>query len=262
MNRVENERGLLFPTEQIPKLMEPVRKDVQLYVQIYDVLYELIRSGKAQPGCVIPGENVLAAHFGVSRGTIRQALRYLEEDGLVVKRQGRGSEITDIIGHQQGGLQIYSDVCREFCTVPISRVNVKWKYTGAGQWLSEQLELPKGALVVSSDILFYKGRDAIALSQRLVPAAFLEQFSVDPNSNEEMRAFLLDTLPQSISRTRTEIIIKTDGLAESISSTLPFFSVSEITYDPQDKPVAHFKNYLRSDCYRLYVSRRCHVRGN
>jgi GntR family transcriptional regulator len=257
MKKTDADRLSTFPVDRIPQLAEPSRRDVQLYVQIYDVLYELIRSGEAAPGSLIPGENLLATHFGVSRGTIRQALRYLEEDGLVMKRQGRGSEIADSAGHQLGGLQEYSDVCRSFCTVPITRVSVRWKYTGVGRWLSEQLALAKGALILSADVLYYSGSDAIALSQRLIPSPLLETYSVDPNSEEEMRGFILDTIPQAIAHTRSEIMIQTEAISDQLDSNgIPFFSISEITYDAQDHPVSHMKNYLRSDSYRIYVNRR------
>lgn len=261
MSRYGTDREGMFPLEQIPYLSQHAEKDVQLYVQIYDVLYELIRSGTAIPGSIIPGENDLAAHFNVSRGTIRQALRYLEEDGLVVKRQGRGSEVTNLAKHQLGGLQEYTDVCREFCTVPISDISLKWKYTGVGHWLSEQLALSKGALLLSSEIVYHQKREAVALSQRLVPVSLLERFSVNPDDEAEMKTFLLDTLPQNIARSRTEIMVRTDTISDAIrSGGIPFLSVSEITYDAQDKPLAHFKNYLRSDCYRLYLNR--HRRGH
>ena len=79
----------------IPQLPTPLRHDVQLYVQVYDVLYDMISGGQLKPGDLIPGECALAQHFGVSRGTVRQAIQYLEEDGLLTKHQGRGSEVVD-----------------------------------------------------------------------------------------------------------------------------------------------------------------------
>lgn len=241
----------------LPQLPTPVRTDIPLYVQVYDVLYALIRSGQACPGDILPGENALATHFGVSRGTIRQAIQYLEEDGLLSKHQGRGSEISDRSSHQDGGLQNTCDVCREFCTVPITRIDVTWTISGAGSWLSDQLSLPKGSLMVNFDIMFFSGEESIALSQRLIPAVWLERCSVDPNSAEEMKAFAIDTVPKLVCRARAEMMIHTQELSGlSRSAEIPYFSISEISYDSEDRAVGHLKNYLRSDCHRLYLRRR------
>jgi DNA-binding GntR family transcriptional regulator len=45
-------------------------------------LRSAITSGQYRPGAHL-GEAELAAHLGVSRGTVREALRHLQEDGLV-----------------------------------------------------------------------------------------------------------------------------------------------------------------------------------
>ena len=44
-----------------------------------------------QPGQQFPTELALCAEFGVSRETVREALRALEEDGLISRHPGRGS---------------------------------------------------------------------------------------------------------------------------------------------------------------------------
>lgn len=242
--------------DQIPPLPTPLRTDIPLYVQVYDVLYALIRSGVGKPGDLIPGENALATYFGVSRGTIRQAIQYLEEDGLLVRHQGRGSEIADR-DRQNGGLQNVSDICRAFCAVPITRIHATWTISGSGSWLSEQLQLPKGSLMVNYDIIYESGEESIALSQRLVPAIWLERCSVDPDSREEMEHFAVEEVPRLVAKANAELRIQTQELPEiSRSGEIPYFSVSEIAYDSEERAVGHFKNYLRSDCYQLYLGRR------
>lgn len=44
-----------------------------------------------QPGQQFPTEQALCAEFGVSRETVREALRPLEQDGLISRHRGRGS---------------------------------------------------------------------------------------------------------------------------------------------------------------------------
>ena len=247
-----------IPLTEIPHLPSPLRTDVQLYVQVYDVLYNLIHSGAGKPGDLIPGEVALAAHFGVSRGTVRQAIQYLEEDGLLTKHQGRGTEITDRSLRSIGGLQNFSDVCRAFCTVPITSTRVTWTISGCGGWLSEQLHLSKGTLMVNFDIIYFVGpEESVALSQRLVPAVWLERCSIDPSSPCEMERFATELVPQLAAHSQSELMIQTKPMPEiSRSGEIPYFSLSELVYDGENRAVGHFKNYLRGDSYRLYLGRR------
>ena len=64
---------------------------VPLHVQIQRVLRARIESGEWEPDRPMPTEMALSARFGVSRTTIREALRVLTRDGLIVRHRGRGS---------------------------------------------------------------------------------------------------------------------------------------------------------------------------
>lgn len=49
-----------------------------------------ILTGEYEPGGQLPSQAALSEEFGVARMTIQQALRILEDDGLVSSRQGSG----------------------------------------------------------------------------------------------------------------------------------------------------------------------------
>lgn len=66
------------------------------YEQVYDQLRELIMQGELTRGERLPGEAALARDFGVSRGTVREALRLLAAHNLIrtAKGAGGGSFVT------------------------------------------------------------------------------------------------------------------------------------------------------------------------
>jgi GntR family transcriptional regulator len=64
---------------------------VPLYLQIRNLLRERIRLGEWGADEPMPTEEDLVAHFGVSRTTVRQAMSDLVNEGLVVRRPGRGT---------------------------------------------------------------------------------------------------------------------------------------------------------------------------
>ena len=67
--------------------------DTPRYRQIADRLAGRIQD--AQPGVRLPSEHELVRHFAVSRATATQALRELEQRGLVYRRQGRGTFVAE-----------------------------------------------------------------------------------------------------------------------------------------------------------------------
>lgn len=63
------------------------------YQEVAETLLAEIQSGKLSVGATLPGELELVEQFGVSRHTVREALRRLEQLGLIGRRQGRGTVV-------------------------------------------------------------------------------------------------------------------------------------------------------------------------
>jgi GntR family transcriptional regulator len=72
------------------------RWGIPLYYQVMRELKEQIVSGGFGPGSRLPSEIDLTRRFRASRVVIRQALRILEEQGLVVRMKGRGTFVTSV----------------------------------------------------------------------------------------------------------------------------------------------------------------------
>ena len=62
-----------------------------LWRQLADLLRDQIAAGKLPAGARVPSETHLVQEYGLARGTVRKALAALEEEGLIVRVQGRGS---------------------------------------------------------------------------------------------------------------------------------------------------------------------------
>jgi len=66
------------------------------YQAVANELVARIRAGTYQPGDLLPSEPELTRQFGVSRHTVRAALRSLYEKGLVLSQRGRGTIVQDV----------------------------------------------------------------------------------------------------------------------------------------------------------------------
>jgi ABC-type glycerol-3-phosphate transport system substrate-binding protein len=66
-----------------------------LYLQVKEVILRRIVEGMYQPGELIPSEKELARDFKTSVSTVRQALSILVSEGYLIKKQGRGTFVSD-----------------------------------------------------------------------------------------------------------------------------------------------------------------------
>lgn len=73
----------------------PSLNDGSVTERAVQLLTELITSGKIPAGEFLPSEPALSKQLGISRGTIRMALKTLEMRGLVIMRRGIGVEVAN-----------------------------------------------------------------------------------------------------------------------------------------------------------------------
>ncbi|HEX9289522.1 MAG TPA: GntR family transcriptional regulator, partial [Anaeromyxobacteraceae bacterium] len=78
--------NLSFTAVRRTRLFEDVARQVQ----------QLIVDGTLTPGDLLPPERQLAERFGVSRNSVRDAIRVLELAGLVIARQGEGNVVAEV----------------------------------------------------------------------------------------------------------------------------------------------------------------------
>jgi GntR family transcriptional regulator len=74
----------------------PARIAQPLYLQVAAALKDEILSGIHPVGAQLPTEHDLCARFAVSRFTVREALRQLRDDGLIMSRQGAGTVVVPV----------------------------------------------------------------------------------------------------------------------------------------------------------------------
>lgn len=68
---------------------------IPYYHQLYSVLREGIEQGLWSPGDLLPSEAAMTSLFGISRTAIRRALDVLENEGVVLRIKGKGTQVTE-----------------------------------------------------------------------------------------------------------------------------------------------------------------------
>ena len=69
-------------------------KKAPLYQQLYDAILNKVRSGEYQVGEKIPSEEQLMTIYGVSRVTVRNAIKQLVDENILIKRHGKGTFVS------------------------------------------------------------------------------------------------------------------------------------------------------------------------
>ena len=75
--------------------------DVPLYNQLVAIIKRNISAGILVPGDILPSEAELCKSLAISRSTVRQAIGALESEGLVVRRQGKGTFVAEPKVHRK-----------------------------------------------------------------------------------------------------------------------------------------------------------------
>lgn len=86
---------------QDDSLFQAVKK-VRVSDGVVEQILAVIEQGRLKPGDQLPGERELVTQLRVGRATVREALRMLEAQGIIVVRPGKGAYVTGDINRISG----------------------------------------------------------------------------------------------------------------------------------------------------------------
>jgi GntR family transcriptional regulator, transcriptional repressor for pyruvate dehydrogenase complex len=124
--------------------------------KVFDALYEMIETGAFEPGHKLPPQDKLACQLGVSRNTLREAMKQLSAIGLLKSRQGVGTVVefpdgNNYLNVMKGQFLLDSISVREFIEARICiertvvRLAVERAHEKDLQFLNQILEQQKKA---------------------------------------------------------------------------------------------------------------------
>jgi GntR family histidine utilization transcriptional repressor len=152
------------------------------YEAVKASLRERIAAGGWQPGVRLPSERELVQQFGCARMTVHRALRELEDEGLIERRQGSGSYVAQL--HPISNLLQVRDIHDEIAERGHShqtRVLVVQRDKATAE-VAAAMRLRKGATVFHALLVHLENGVPIQLEDRHVNPALAPDFaSVTPS---------------------------------------------------------------------------------
>ncbi|WP_281888544.1 GntR family transcriptional regulator [Paenibacillus sp. YYML68] len=144
-------------------------KNIALYIQVKNMLLKLIHNQTWRPHTLIPTEQELMDMFSVSRTTIRQAITMLVQEGLLEKRQGKGTIVLPmkLVGNL-GRLKGFAEEVVERGMVPHSKL-IRAEFMTILDYERSQLQLPEHARVLLIERIRFANDTPIAIERSCWP---------------------------------------------------------------------------------------------
>jgi DNA-binding GntR family transcriptional regulator len=152
----------------VPEVALDRSSPVPLYYQVASRLQEQIEHGVLPVGGRLENEVELADRLGVSRPTMRKAIAYLVERGMLVRRRGVGTQIVHPKVRRPVELtSLYDDLAK---TARAPRTEVRSLEVGpASAEVAEALGLPPGRDVTRVERIRYADDEPLAIMHNVVP---------------------------------------------------------------------------------------------
>lgn len=237
-----------------------IRSDSRhLYLRVIDRIKEDIKDGVYQEKQKLPSEFDLAKELGVSRATLREALRILEEENVVIRRHGVGTFVNTTPLFSSGIEQLYSitdmimDAGKQPGTIFLSSSLINLTEEEKEKFrTNEEIDVFAVERVRTAD------REPVVYCIDKIPQHIL------PNLLEYKEESLLSIIHNKTSRRITYAVayIEPIGYHPRVSPILEcapetaLLILKQMHYDQNDEPILYSINYFRADKFSFHVLRK------
>ena len=233
---------------------------VPIYYQLKEIIVEGINSGQWRLGEMIPSENQLCREYNVSRNTAQRALDELVKDGILIRRQGVGTFVTEPkIEQAISHFYSFSDAVAARNMKHTADV-LEQEVMLASPKQAKALKLQEGEYVTALTRLRMVDGDPFVLETSYIPlrlAPGLEKIDFTERS-------LYKTLANkySVYVTKAEEIFEPVLVGNSDSKLLnveegsPAILIERVAYSSTDEPVEHCFSIIPGSKCRFYSELR------
>ena len=231
-----------------------------LYQQIYQLLRNKILGGYWRPNEMLPSEAELTEQYQVSRATVRQALDELANDGLIYRKQGRGTFVSPPTV-EQGLVRIvsFTDDMQQRGLMPGTKL-ISAGHVPATETLAHQLQIEVGEPLARIERLRLADNEPMSveisfLVQRYCPGILSRDYTT-----HSLRRMLEEKYSIRIASARQTIraISATEKLAEILTTEngAALLYIERLSLSEFDVPVEYLRLYHRGDRYTLHTDLR------
>jgi GntR family transcriptional regulator len=227
-----------------------------LYAQLADILARQLAAGAYASGGRLPTEAELMRRHTISRVTVRQAMRVLQDRGLIVRRPAKGTFVRGpLVKHDLSRFGGFHDTLVAQGFQPTMRL-LEYRLVSCPPAVRRKLHQKKAMRLVRQHGL---GSTEVALAYsylhpaaRRVPRSDVE---VTPSYRilEELLGLTIGRADLTIRAGRVD---GNTARALGVRPSDPVLILERLSHAPSGEPLEHTVFYLRSDVYEFGLSLR------
>ncbi len=234
------------------------KRDIPLYVQLEQILKSQIMTGELLPEKRIPTEKELAKIYHVSSITARQAIMRLVQEGLLLRKQGKGTFVRKGLKNTKNIMtfNVAGDIKD---VVPEGLISQQVTVLGietvkSSRLVAEALEMAEQEDVSRITRTRADNNVVISYIKNYLPVDIGKKITKEDLLAKPMLHVLKNKLKLSLKKGIQYVVAVTADYeiasALSISISSPVLYLETIIYDMNDRPVDFVQTFYRSDLFR------------
>lgn len=244
-------------------MLEIMKDKRSLALQLRDRLYQLLREKYYRVGDQLPSEEALVKMFGVSRATVREALKLLEEERIITVRHGLGrflaidpnSMISEDITHLESVTEMAGNLGLSLETEVVSFQKEK-----PGPKIAAHLVMPESEDVFVLHRIRKADGEIIIYSVDIFPCSIVPA-AIQPEAfQNSLLAIMEESWGTRLAYSRatlSAILLENEFLdLPQLDRTVPWILMEQINFDTHDQPILYSRDFHRGDKFQFHVFRR------
>ncbi|WP_350345017.1 GntR family transcriptional regulator [Proteinivorax tanatarense] len=234
-----------------------------LYLLVKDRLLEMIKKGTYKVDSKLPSEFELSKLFGVSRPTLREALRVLEEEGILIRKHGIGTFVNSNKSTIRSGIEKLNSVTYDIESLNYTAGTKLIDFTvnnNPSEKIKSKLNLNSQEQIVQIERV--RTADGEPVVYCVDSLKFHSQFDIKDfkGIDDSLLDLLYKKYSLEISYAVTDIIpvISDELLSKHLGKIKkdPVLLLEQVHFTKQNVPILYSENYFKSDRFKFQVVRK------
>ncbi|KQL52598.1 GntR family transcriptional regulator [Heyndrickxia shackletonii] len=229
---------------------------VPIYYQIQQVIKEQIKKGEWSVGDAIPSERILSEQFEVSRMTIRQAVQGLVDEGVLTRKRGSGTFVSnEKVEQPLRGVTSFTKLMEQRGMIPSSKI-ISFLKRKPSDVEAEHLEMDQAVEVLQIERIRLGNNTPIAIETTIIPWPFAEGITVEDMEHslyefiEEKKGLDLGEGRQSIEAISAD---KQTANQLDLPTGSPILLIERVTTLKNGTPFEYVRSHYAGSRFKFYL---------